>query len=254
MGTRVGGPWGRLRAALRHRGSRRGRWVTAAVCLVIGLMISVSSLNARGYDLRPGRNTQLIDVVRDRSRYDVELTQRVADLRAEVDRLTAAVAIDAPDLSNGLAEAGSAAGLDSVTGPGVTVTLTDAPPSVQPPGVDEDLLVVHQQDIQAVVNVLWASGAEAMTIQGQRVVSTTGIKCVGNSVVLHGIPYAPPYVISAIGDPERLQAGLDGSDYLRIYRQYVEAYHLGYDQRREDVLLLPGYRGPVDLQYARPTR
>ena len=52
---------------------------------------------------------------------------------------------------------------------------------------------MHQQDIQAVVNALWAGGAEAMTIQGQRVISTTGIKCVGNTVVLHGVPYSPPY-------------------------------------------------------------
>ena len=58
---------------------------------------------------------------------------------------------------------------------------------------------MHQQDIQAVVNALWAGGAEAMTIQGQRVVSTTGIKCVGNVVILHGVPYSPPYRISAIG-------------------------------------------------------
>lgn len=253
MGTRVGRPWGRLRLALRRGGSRRGRWVTVAVCLIIGLMISVSSLNARGYDLRPGRNTELADVVRDRSRYNAELTERAGELRAEVDRVTTEAA-DAPDVSGRLAEVGSAAGLDGLTGPGVTVTLTDAPASVQPPGVDDDLLIVHQQDIQAVVNVLWASGAEAMTIQGQRVISTTGIKCVGNSVVLHGTPYAPPYVISAIGNPERMSAGLQDSSYVRVYRQYVEAYHLGYDQRRVDALLFPGYRGAVDLEYARPVR
>ena len=58
------------------------------------------------------------------------------------------------------------------------------------------------------VNALWSGGAEAMTIQGQRVISTTGVKCVGNTVVLHGIPYAPPYVISAIGNPDRLRAAL----------------------------------------------
>jgi uncharacterized protein YlxW (UPF0749 family) len=227
--------------------------VTVAVCLVIGLMISVSSLNARGYDLRPGRNTQLIDVVRDSSRYNAELAERVGELRTEVDQLSAGAA-DAPDFSGRLAEAEWLAGLDGVTGPGVTVTLTDAPASVQPPGVDEDLLIVHQQDIQAVVNVLWASGAEAMTIQGQRVIGTTGIKCVGNSVVLHGTPYAPPYVISAIGDQERLSVGLQESTYLRVYRQYVEAYKLGYNQRRDDELIFPGYRGAVDLQYARSVR
>ena len=108
-----------------------------------------------------------------------------------------------------LAEKSVQVGLTPVTGPSVTVTLDDAPESVTGEGVDQDLLVVHQQDIQAVANELWRGGAEAMTIQGQRVIATTGIKCVGNTVVLHGIPYAPPYRISAIGDPVELQAALD---------------------------------------------
>jgi uncharacterized protein YlxW (UPF0749 family) len=253
MGTPIGAAVARVAAALRRRRNRRGRWVTGAVCLVIGLMISVSSLNARGYDLRPGRNTELVEVIRDRSRYNADLTREVGELREQVDALTARAA-DAPDVSGQIEESGRATGLDRVTGPGVTVTLTDAPASVQAPGLDEDLLVVHQQDIQAVANVLWASGAEAMTIQGQRVISTTGIKCVGNSVVLHGTPYAPPYVISGIGDPDRMAAGLTASDHLRIYQQYVDRYGLGYSQKREESLLFQGYRGAVDLQYARPMR
>ncbi|WP_454226716.1 DUF881 domain-containing protein [Propioniciclava flava] len=88
----------------------------------------------------------------------------------------------------------------------MTVTLTDTPATVQPAGLDEDLLVVHQQDIQVVINALWASGAEAVTVQGQRIGARTGIKCVGNTVVVHGVPYAPPDVISAIGDHARLAA------------------------------------------------
>ena len=66
-----------------------------------------------------------------------------------------------------------------------------------------------------------------MTVQGQRVIATTGIKCVGNTVVLHGIPYAPPYVISAIGNQERLRTALATSEPVRIYNQYVAAYGLG---------------------------
>ena len=83
------------------------------------------------------------------------------------------------------------------------MTLTDAPRSVDVPGLDPNVLVVHQQDIQAFVNALWAGGAEAISLQGQRLISTTGIKCVGNTVVLDGVPYSPPYVIEAIGDPAR---------------------------------------------------
>ena len=86
---------------------------------------------------------------------------------------------------------------------------TDAPEDViNSSSQDIELLIVHQQDIQAVVNALWAGGAEAMTVQGQRVVSTTGIRCVGNTVVLHDVPYAPPYVISAIGPTDQMLAAI----------------------------------------------
>ena len=153
-----------------------------------------------------------------------------------------------------LAERSALVGLTPVTGPSVTVTLTDAPSSVAGDGVDQDLLVVHQQDIQAVANELWRGGAEAMTIQGQRVIATTGIKCVGNTVVLHGIPYAPPYRISAIGDPAKLQAALAGSEFIRIYQQYVDAYRLGYEVTVSSKSDLPGYQGSVDLQYATVSR
>jgi uncharacterized protein YlxW (UPF0749 family) len=110
---------------------------------------------------------------------------------------------------------------------------------------------VHQQDIQAVVNALWSGGAEAMTIQGQRVISTTGVKCVGNTVVLHGIPYAPPYVISALGDLGRLRGALAGSASLQIYQQYVAAYGLVYRETVMPRADFPAHEGSLDLQYAR---
>ena len=114
-------------------------------------------------------------------------------------------------------------GLTASRGPGVRVTLTDAPRSVDVPGLDPNVLVVHQQDIQAFVNALWTGGAEAISLQGQRLISTTGIKCVGNTVVLDGVPYSPPYVIEAIGDPARLNSALDASPEVVTYRDYVTA-------------------------------
>ena len=112
-------------------------------------------------------------------------------------------------------------GFEEVHGPALTVVLSDAPKeeidrAVENGEVTADQLVVHQQDIQAVVNALWAGGAEAMTLQKQRVISTTGIKCVGNTVVLHGVPYAPPYEITAIGDLDALH---DGAGLQRLHRR-----------------------------------
>ncbi|WOP19769.1 DUF881 domain-containing protein [Raineyella sp. LH-20] len=242
------------RRATRGPRSRRTRRMvvsgtaTVAICVLAGYLIGVSGALARGTDLRGGRNTDLISMVQTGSQRNAALAQQVSTTRAEVDRLTnrAGTGVDPAQL----ADAAQTAQTVPLIGPGVTVVLDDAPASVSPPGVDPDLLVVHQQDIQAVVNALWEGGAEGMMIQGQRVISTTGIKCVGNTVVLQGIPYAPPYRIQAIGDPAILEAALTSSTYVRNYQDYVAAYGLGYQERREDALKLPAYTGGTELSFA----
>jgi uncharacterized protein YlxW (UPF0749 family) len=144
-------------------------------------------------------------------------------------------------------------GLEPVAGPGVTVTLTDAPSDVIATAqVNPNYLVVHQQDIQAVANALWAGGAKAITIQGQRVIATTGIKCVGNTVVLHDVPYSPPYVITAVGDPTTLLTGLEDDPYLINYRVFVARWGLGYAVDVHEHLRLPGFSGSLELRYAHP--
>lgn len=238
-----------VRAEASRRGGRGGMVTTAIVCVAAGFLISSAATASRGIDLRPNRNTDLISLVESQGQRNQQLARDLTALRAQVDALTAAQA-PVPDLNARLQEAADAAELRPVTGQGVTVTLTDAPLSVNPAGVSADLLVVHQQDIQAVVNALWAGGAEAMTIQGQRVTARTGVKCVGNTVVLHGVPYAPPYVISAIGDQAQLEAALATSAYLINYRQYVAAYSLGWSQQRAS-LKFPGLEGSADLTWAK---
>jgi uncharacterized protein YlxW (UPF0749 family) len=91
-----------------------------------------------------------------------------------------------------------------------------------------------------------------MTIQGQRVISTTGIKCIGNTVVLHGIPYSPPYVITAVGDPASMLTEINESPYIDIYLDYVESYGLGWDVLPHSEVEVPAYEGSLDLEYARP--
>ena len=235
-----------------RRRSPKGRIATVLVCVLAGLMITVAAIAARGTDLRSDRGADLRDLIVTQGQRNEELRDQAASLNAEVNSLT-----DAQPGSIDLTQVTAAeenASLVPVTGPGVRVTLTDAPNDVKPAGVDDDALVVHQQDIQAVVNALWAGGAEAMTIQGQRVSSRTGIKCVGNTVVLHGVPYAPPYRITAIGDVPALERGLRESDYLRLYRTYVDAYRLGYEVSRQARVEMPAYAGPAEFEFARVPR
>lgn len=217
--------------------------------MLAGFMIMASALAARGTDLRASRNTDLIDLVVNQAEHNRTQARRLSDLRAEVDRLGRQLGGD-PKLDQQLAVASAQAGLTAVKGPAVSVSLTDAPPDVNPPGVDPDVLVVHQQDIQAVVNALWQAGAEAMTIQGVRVISRTGVKCVGNTVVLHGVPYAPPYRIVAIGNTTRLQLGLSQSEAVTTYKQYVAAYRLGYTEEVHTEVTMPAFVGAIVNRYA----
>lgn len=234
----------------RRPRTARGRAATVLVCVLAGLMITVSAIAARGTDLRSDRTADMRDLI-------VTQGQRNEELRGEVTRLTGEVGELTQErpgselLNRKLANTELEASLPAVDGPGVRVSLSDAPNDVKPAGVDDDALVVHQQDIQAVTNALWAGGAEAMTIQGQRVIATTGVKCVGNTVVLHGVPYAPPYVIEAIGDADAMMRALDDARAVQIYRQYVDAYGLGYSADRVGTLELPAYAGSTTLRFAR---
>jgi uncharacterized protein YlxW (UPF0749 family) len=85
------------------------------------------------------------------------------------------------------------------------------------------------------------------------VVATTGIKCVGNTVVLQGVPYAPPYRIVALGKPVRMYHALLASPEVNTYREYVAPpYNLGWSVRTADPLTVPAYVAPLALEYAQP--
>ncbi|KHL10476.1 uncharacterized protein YlxW (UPF0749 family) [Mumia flava] len=231
---------------------RRTPWSFAVpvVMLAAGGLFAMSAVNADGTDLRDD-DVDLPTLVQERrSKVDSE-QQVIDDLRSQIDDLTQEVDNERIDDVRAEADAlRSGAGFTEVTGPGLQVALDDAPREVEVSGLDPNLLVVHQQDIQAFVNALWAGGAEAITLQGQRLISTTGIKCVGNTVILDGVPYSPPYVIEAVGNPTTLYTALGRSQAVDIYRDYVEEYQLGLDITTRSQVVAPAYSTSVDLQYA----
>jgi uncharacterized protein YlxW (UPF0749 family) len=233
--------------------SRRWRALGFGASVLAGALFATSAVNSGGSDLRDAGFENIADLVNRQAATLATLRAQAAELNDQVTSLTAALQTDSSSKLQSRVDALRASvGLTAVTGPGVTVTLWDAPRSVrEQPGVDVSQLLVHQQDIEAVMNALWSAGAEAMSVQDQRVISTTGVKCVGNSVIVDGVPYAPPYVIQAIGDPSRLLAALDTSDYLALYRSTAALYQLGWKVEPSDALDLPGYAGSLTLNSAR---
>jgi uncharacterized protein YlxW (UPF0749 family) len=251
-GVRPDGPTGATPARTR---SRYGLLVPV-VAVAAGLLVTTASTTSRGTELR-GQRDQLPQLVVAEQARVAGLENQVQTLRSDVESRTRAQAGTdarvAAAQSDAAALAGSV-GLDPVAGRGLTVTLSDAPASARTrppaPGVpapSPDDLVVHQQDIQGVVNALWAGGAEAMSLMGQRVIATSAVRCVGNTLLLHGAVYSPPFVVRAVGDPTRLAAALNDATSVQVFRQYVAAYGLGFASTVERELRLPAYDGAVEL-------
>lgn len=233
----------------------RDHWPLAvtAIFALSGFLFVASAVSAGGSDLRPAGD-DVPSLLKERSDRVDERRAEARDLRESIDSLSKSV--DDIALKKQLARADKlrdVTGLSKVVGPGMRVTLTDAPRTVEVPGLDPNVLVVHQQDIQAFVNALWSGGAQAITLQGERLISTTGIKCVGNTVVLDGVPYSPPYVVEAIGDPASLDYALSTSPEVKTYGDYSATYGLGLEVKTLDRLTAKPYAGTVGLKYAQST-
>ncbi|MBA3232465.1 MAG: DUF881 domain-containing protein [Propionibacteriales bacterium] len=225
-------------------------------CAAAGLLATTSMVNARGTDLRGGRYSDLTQLVQAQSNKVLALREETAALQQRIDALTGQVGGQrVRALQRDIAAVSPAAGLHGLGGPGLVVTLADAPRDQEvPDGIDPNLLIVHQQDIQAVVNAMWAGGAEGISLQGQRIIATTGIKCVGNTVVLQGVPYSPPYRVVAVGDPRVMYDALAASPEVANYRDYTEPpYNLGWLLQPQTAIRVPAFKAPVKLDYAKPT-
>lgn len=247
------------RAFGRLPGKRRSGWTLGVplIAATAGLLFTMSATTSAGTSLREDQSVELSELIGKKEDETQAARIRVDQLRNEIDGLTDAMAVgDTPVAQEHARGEGylAAAGLTAVHGRGLTVRMDDAPNSndddLAPGTATQDDLVVHQQDVQAVVNALWAGGAEAMTIMGVRVITTTAVQCVGNTLLLDGKRYSPPFVISAIGDPARLQAALDASAGVQAFRDAVRDYGLGYSVTREADIQAPAYQGSVLLRHA----
>ncbi|MER7460391.1 DUF881 domain-containing protein [Micromonospora sp. NPDC126480] len=245
-------------ALVRRPRQRRPGWSIGVplIAAAAGLLFTTTATTAGGTTLREDRRPQLNQLIEDRRDAVAASEQRAAALREEVEGRTATLAeSDEPirEQQDRAAASREAAGFTELAGPGVVVELNDAPPrredSQLPDGVTNDDLVVHQGDVQAVVNALWAGGAEAMAIMNVRVLATSAVRCVGNTLLLHGRVYSPPFRIEAIGDPVALQRALAESEGVRLFRDLVDTYKLGYKETVTTVEV-PAFDGSTTLRSA----
>jgi uncharacterized protein YlxW (UPF0749 family) len=234
------------------------RVLTVAVFALAGLIFFTSFNTAKGTNIRTDTSLlKLSDLIQERSRKNGELDESNGSLRHDVESFAERDDGSSKAEDEKLAGLEKSAGTQKVKGEAITVTLNDAPPdaTAKLPGYPEpqpDYLVIHQQDLQAVVNALWQGGAKGIKVMDQRLISTSAVRCVGNTLILQGRVYSPPYKITAVGDPDKLTKALSASPAIQNYMVYVNVYGLGWKVTEDGTVTLPGYSGTVDLHYAQP--
>ncbi|MDF3341378.1 DUF881 domain-containing protein [Mycolicibacterium septicum] len=234
------------------------RFGVPVVCLAAGLLLAATHGVSGGDEIRRSDAPRLVDLVREAQQSVDRLTVQRDSLSTEIDshhggspESHAALAA----ITRRSAELAVDAGTVPMRGPGLVVTLNDAQRDAQgrfPRDASPDDLVVHQQDIQAVLNALWSAGAEGIQMQDQRIIATSAPRCVGNTLLLNGRTYSPPYVITAIGDAAAMQAALAAAPYVTLYKQYVVRFGLGYTEEPRAEVELTGHTDPLRMRYAKP--
>lgn len=228
------------------------------VALAAGLLFATSEHTAQGTDLRGGEVIALSGLIEQRNDAIAQQQQELTGLQRQVQQLTreAAGRDGAVAAAQSAGDAGAlSAGLVPLRGPGVEIVLDDAPTrpdGTLPPGAGPDDLVIHQSDVQAVVNALWAAGADGVAVMNRRLIATSAVRCVGNVLLLQGRTYSPPFVITAIADGAAVRARLAGSAQVQVLRQAADELGLTFTVDDRSAISLPAYTGSPDMQYAVP--
>ncbi len=238
----------------RH-GARRSLVGTLSVAVVLALVGYMLTTNIR-VNRTVTVTSDTAGLVEERENKAAELRKDINDMSSQINALKTLTDDDKSNSNQAREDPGSGTVLKAVQGPGLTVTLDDSPLWQQKVGSDGSTAnindyVIHQQDVESVVNALWAGGAESMRIQDQRVLPTTAVRCVGNVLLLHGRKYSPPYKISAIGPVDRMTKSLNASPSIRIYKEYVNTVGLGWNVESSGNLRFPETTAVLQpLQYA----
>ncbi len=229
------------------------------IWLVVGVLLAIAlkaQFRIQTAELPSSRLPDLARAYLQEKRSAQALEEEIRTLRQRTTELENALASgtkQAQVLNQSLQEAKMLAGLTEVEGPGIELILRDSEKKI-PPGSIESLLtevyIIHDYDLLRVVNELRVSGAEAISINGQRVVASTGIRCVGPVIYVNDVKMASPFVIHAIGDPQTLIGALRTPG--GVLADIIEADPKMVSIKAMDIVRIPAYTGSTQFRYAQP--
>ena len=216
----------------------KGSWSIACVCLVLGFMLAVQFRTTQ--DLKANVSHQRIE----------EISARLIQTEKERDKLKEELNQIKDDATAGTddTELKLRAGLAPVEGEGVVVRLDDSA-AISKAGENPNLYLIHDDDLLRVINELRAAGAEAISVNGQRLIGTSEIRCAGPTLSVNNVRSAPPYEIHAIGEKATLENALrmrgGVAETLKVWGIQLEI-SVG------DSVYVPAYKGSFKHEYAKP--
>ena len=224
------------------------QWALGVVGLVLGIMLAFQFRITREIQsIEPVQRTQQLSAQVGQMKKDRDALQAQVDsLRSSLDKVSTGPA--AVELKEQLDRARIEAGVTELNGPGVEVTLNDSNISLRP-GENANLYVLHDEDVLRVLNEIRAAGAEALSINGSRLLATTEVRCTGPTILLNkNKRLAPPYVITAIGNPDTLENSLKMKGGVAEALQF---WGIQVAVKKLPQVTVPAYNGGIMFDYAK---
>lgn len=224
--------------------------LTVLACVIIGIVFYVHLRAARSVQQNESiRKTQELTVQVEQMKKERDVLQaQLTRMRGQLENI---LTIDshAPPGQEDIEPAMIFAGVTELTGSGVKVTLQDSS-AIQKPGENPNFYLVHDEDILKVVNELKAAGAEAVAVNDQRLTAVTGISCSGPSVSVNKKALVPPFVVTAIGNPETLEGALKMRGGVVEFLQFCG---IQVSIKKLENVTIPAYKGSVKMNYIAET-
>jgi len=221
----------------------------ALMAFVLGLMLALQfkivnyGIDTIPYDRAQQLNQELKTLEKECSALEVE----AADLKKKLAQANKGYMFAKQALQSELEKVKKAAGLLPVSGPGVRVVMKNIP--LEREAEYRHLFTIRDEDILKVVNELRGAGAEALSINGQRVMPTTEIRLAGSFINVNTVRILPPYEIIALGDPSALRSALEIEGGLI---DYFQEWGILLMVEELDNVTVPAYKGSLEFKYAEP--
>jgi uncharacterized protein YlxW (UPF0749 family) len=233
---------------------RAGGLAAAALLTALGGFVATALATSSPAPRREERRLGLAQLLREEASRGLALKAELEAAEEQVEQVRSSLSSTETELARLSADLEATRrlfGLGEMVGEGLEVTLDDSPLDTSPTGDPNDLLI-HQEDLQAVVNALLAAGAEALAVNGERVGPSSSLTCAGSTLLLNGSLFVPPFRVAALGDPSRLRQALESDPEARAVARRALLYRIVFVARAARELRVPAAPVPKTLRFARP--